>query len=60
VVVDPQLKVSATGGQPVITWATGTLVASPTVKGTYAPVAGATSPFTVTPSGSAMFYQVQQ
>lgn len=59
--VNPQLAVKQQNGQVVITWAAGTLVSSPTVKGTYAPVTGATSPFTVTPTAnSTMFYQVQQ
>ena len=57
----PDLKISAQGGKPVITWATGTLVSSPTAKGTYAPVAGASSPYTVTPeAGKTVFYQVMQ
>jgi len=60
-VVNPQLAVSQQGGQVVITWASGTFVSSPTVKGTYTPVTGATSPFTVTPAANTtMFYQVQQ
>ena len=58
---DPQLKVSLSGGKVVISWASGTLVSSSTVKGAYAPVAGATSPFSVTPgAGQATFYQIQQ
>lgn len=58
---DPQLKVAAQSGKVAITWASGTLVSSPTVKGAYAPVAGATSPFTVTPeAGKTVFYQIQQ
>jgi len=59
-VVDPQLKVGVEAGQVVITWAAGTLVSSPTVTGPYTPVAGATSPYKVTPTPGAMFYQVQQ
>ena len=60
-VVNPQLKVYNQAGKLSITWAGGTLVSSPTVKGTYAPVAGATSPFTVTPeAGKAVFYQIKQ
>ena len=58
--VDPQLKATAQAGKIVVTWASGTLVSSPTVKGTYAPVSGATSPYTVTPTTGAMFYQIQQ
>jgi hypothetical protein len=59
-VTDPQLKVGVEAGQVVITWAAGTLVSSPTVTGAYAPVAGATSPYKVTPTPGAMFFQVQQ
>jgi hypothetical protein len=59
-VLDPQLKISAAGGQVTISWASGTLVSSPTVTGAYAPVAGASSPYKVTPSGSTMFFQIKQ
>jgi hypothetical protein len=59
-VVDPHLEVGTQDGNVVITWQSGTLVASPTVTGTYAPVDGATSPHEVTPTGDAMFYRVQQ
>jgi hypothetical protein len=60
-VLDPKLAVAVQSGKVVITWASGTLVSSPTVKGTYAPVTGATSPFSVTPApNTTMFYQVQQ
>jgi hypothetical protein len=60
--VDPQLKVATDStGKVTISWAAGTLVASPTVKGTYTPVTGATSPYVVTPTaGTTMFYQVKQ
>ncbi len=36
---------------------TGTLVSSPTVKGEYTPVSGATSPYTMPKTGAATFYQ---
>ena len=42
-----------------ITWNSGTLVSSPTVNGTYTPVLNATSPYTVSPSGAAEFYQIR-
>jgi hypothetical protein len=58
-VVDPQLSVSRTAGNVVITWASGTLVASPTVGGTYSPVTGASSPYTVAPQGNATFYKIR-
>ncbi len=61
-VVNPNLTVSMdASGKVTITWAAGTLVSSPTVKGTYTPVNGATSPYVVTPAaGTTTFYQVQQ
>ena len=52
-VVTPTIGVSAAG---VITYA-GVLRSSATVNGTYAPVAGATSPYTVPKTGTAMFYR---
>ncbi len=57
---NPGLKIALdTTGKVTITWTTGTLVSSPTPTGNYAPVSGATSPWSVTPSGT-MFYRVQQ
>ena len=57
---DPNLNVIVeAGGGLVISWETGTLVAAPSVAGPYEPVTGASNPYTVTPSGTAMFYQVQ-
>ncbi len=52
-VVTPTIGMSAAG---VITYS-GVLQSSPTVKGTYAPVAGAVSPYTVPKTGAAMFYR---
>jgi len=58
---NPQLKISRDStGKVTITWATGTLVSSPAVQGTYTPVAGAVSPYVVTPSSTGIFYRVQQ
>ncbi len=37
----------------------GTLLGSETLNGTYAPVGGASSPYTVTPSGGARFFKLQ-
>jgi hypothetical protein len=61
-VFDPQLKIGADStGKTTVTWSAGTLVSSPTVLGTYTPVAGAASPFVVAPSGgTTMFYRVKQ
>jgi hypothetical protein len=56
----PTLSVAMQSGQVVITWSSGTLVSSPTVKGTYNTVPNATSPYKVTPTGSALFFQTKQ
>lgn len=52
-VVQPVIGMDADG---VITYS-GVLQSSETVNGTYAPVAGATSPYTVPKTGPAMFYR---
>jgi hypothetical protein len=52
-VVTPIIGMSGAG---VITYV-GVLQSSATVNGTYAPVAGATSPYTVPKTGTAMFYR---
>ena len=59
---NPQLQVgSDASGKVTVTWTIGTLVSSPTVNGTYAPVQNATSPFVVSPTpGSTTFYKVKQ
>jgi hypothetical protein len=57
---DPELEIGLEAGNVVITWQAGTLVSSPTITGTFAPVAGATSPYQVTPTAGTMFYRVQQ
>jgi hypothetical protein len=58
---NPQLTTGFSAGKVTITWTTGTLVSSPTVKGTYTTVTNATSPYVVSPpTGPAMFYRVMQ
>jgi len=57
---NPQLTIAFSAGKVTVTWTAGTLVSSPTLNGTYAPVTGATSPYVVSPSGQAMFYRVMQ
>ena len=52
-VTTPTVGITAAG---VITY-TGVLQSSATVNGTYGPVAGATSPYTVPKTGGAMFYR---
>ena len=61
-VFNPQLKIGGPDatGKLTITWTTGTLVSSPTVQGSYTPVANASNPYVVTPSPGTMFYRVQQ
>lgn len=59
-IVDPNLAITSQDGSIVITWDAGTLVGAPDVTGPYTPVAGATSPHPVTPSGGASFYQIAQ
>jgi hypothetical protein len=55
----PILNIGQAGGKAVITWGGGTLVASPTVNGTYTPVPSVTSPWTNTPVGN-QFYRAKQ
>lgn len=54
--VQPTLSLGNAGGNMVLTY-TGVLQSAPTVNGTYAPVAGAVSPYTVTKTGAAQFYR---
>jgi hypothetical protein len=54
------ISITRNGANTVITY-TGTLVSSSTVGGTYSPVVGATSPYTVpTPTVGNQFYRAQQ
>jgi hypothetical protein len=46
-------------GQVVITYS-GTLLSSPTVNGTYSPVSGASSPYTVPTGPGSTFFRAQQ
>jgi hypothetical protein len=58
---NPQLRIGIDAtGKVTITWTTGTLVSAPSVDGTYAPIAGAKSPYVITPTGGATFYRVMQ
>ncbi len=56
VVTGPMMGVSFSAGSVRITFE-GTLQSSPTITGPFQDVAGATSPYQVTPTGSAMFYR---
>lgn len=57
---DSQLKLATDGGQLVLSWTAGSLVSATSVRGPYTPVTGASSPFRVAPTGSAMFFQIKQ
>lgn len=52
----PALQMEPAGGGAVIRY-TGTLHSSTNVIGPYAPVAGASNPYNVTPAGAQMFYR---
>lgn len=57
----PALQIAPAGSKEVISWVPsggGSLLASPTVNGTYTNVPAATSPWTNTPTGSQQFYRV--
>jgi hypothetical protein len=43
----------------VLMWTTGTLQSAPAAAGPYTDVSGATSPYTVAPSGDQQFFRVQ-
>lgn len=58
-VVDPQLKIARSGAKVSISWASGTLVSSPTINGTYTTVSDAASPYVIDPTVTT-FYQVKQ
>jgi hypothetical protein len=59
VVAKPTVSISRSGSTVSITY-TGTLQSSSTVNGTYSPVSGATSPYTVpTASATAQFYKTK-
>jgi hypothetical protein len=59
-VVAPTISIGRQGSSWVITYA-GTLYSSPTVNGTYTPVTGANSPYTVpTGSGQSQYYRAHR
>ena len=53
------LHITKSGSSYVITYDAGTLQSSPTVNGTYNPVPGATSPYTVPAGTSVIFYRLK-
>ncbi len=53
------ISIARVNSNLVITYA-GTLLSAPSVTGPYTAVSGATSPYTVSPTGSKMFYRASQ
>jgi len=53
--ISPMLDISSLGGNVEIIY-TGTLLSATNVSGPYTPVTGASSPYTVVPSGPAVFF----
>lgn len=57
--VDITPSITTVGSQVRITWQSGVLQSADTVNGTYTDVPGATSPYTITPTGN-KFYRTRQ
>ena len=55
----PEISVSLVNGELVIEFANGALYSADSVTGPYAPVNGATSPFTVAPTAAQAFFTVR-
>lgn len=55
----PAIGIATQGGKVVVTYV-GTLQAADAAGGPYAPVTGAASPYSLTPTGPAKFYRAQQ
>ncbi|MFO1499238.1 MAG: LamG-like jellyroll fold domain-containing protein [Verrucomicrobiota bacterium] len=53
------LTLTRNNGQLILTWISGTLQQSPDVTGSWQDIAGATSPYPVTPSGERRFYRLK-
>lgn len=56
---DVTLGITTAGSQVQLTWASGTLQASPTVNGTFTNVPTATSPYLFTPTSTNLFFRVK-
>jgi len=54
------ITMTNSAGNLVLSWPQGTLLSSTNVQGPYAPVAGASSPYTVSKSVPRQFYRVQK
>jgi hypothetical protein len=55
----PVLTATRSGNDLVLTWTAGTLEAAATITGEWTTVAGATSPWTVTPADQARFFRLR-
>jgi hypothetical protein len=53
------LNIQPSGGNVVLTWSTGTLQSASDVNGPYADVSSATSPYTVSATGTQQFFRVR-
>jgi hypothetical protein len=53
------LNIHSSGANVVLTWSTGTLQAAGDVNGPYVDVASASSPYTISPSGTQQFFRVR-
>lgn len=56
----PSLTIARSGSELVVTWTSGALEGAPAVNGPWTAVAGASSPYSTTPAGAAMFYRARQ
>jgi hypothetical protein len=59
VVTPLTVGIARNGSNATLTWSSGTLQQSDAFNGTYTDVPNATSPLTVTPSGSGKFYKLR-
>ena len=55
-----KLNYRVNNGNLVLEWAQGTLLSAGTLNGSYAPVSGASSPYTNSMTGPQQYFRVQQ
>jgi hypothetical protein len=53
------LNCQLVGGQLVLTWTNGTLQSAPTITGPFTDISGASSPYTLVPSGDQQYFRVR-
>jgi hypothetical protein len=53
------LECQSINGQVVLTWTAGTLQSAPAITGPYTDIAGASSPYTLLPSGPQQYFRVR-